>query len=98
LIGINTFVDPRTTTEDWEPPPIELRRSSSDEKNDQIQRLHKFHAEHAREVSAALDRLQDVATSGGNIFEELMSTVRVASLGQITTALYAVGGEYRRSL
>ncbi|MGB0640804.1 MAG: methylmalonyl-CoA mutase family protein, partial [Myxococcota bacterium] len=98
LIGINTFVDPQTTTEGWEPPPIELRRASPDEKNDQITRLRNFQAQHTDDVDEALARLQHTATTGGNIFEELMSTVRVASLGQITTALYAVGGEYRRSL
>ena len=46
----------------------------------------------------ALKRLQEVAMSGGNVFGELMSTVRVATLGQISHALYAVGGEYRRNL
>ena len=53
---------------------------------------------HADAAPAALAHLQQVATEGGNIFEALMDTVRVASLGQITHALYAVGGEYRRNL
>ena len=66
--------------------------------NDQIDRLRAFHAKHASEAPAALQRLQTVATNGGNVFGELMNTVRVASLGQITAALYEVGGEYRRSL
>ena len=84
--------------ENWEPPPVELRRSSPEEKNNQIERLRSFHTQHADDAPEALRKLQEVATSGGNIFGELMNTVRVASLGQITSALYAVGGEYRRSL
>jgi len=57
-----------------------------------------FQAAHAHEAPDALRRLQDVALQGGNLFGELMHTVRVATLGQITRALYAVGGEYRRNL
>jgi methylmalonyl-CoA mutase len=98
LIGINTFVDPSTTGEDWEPEPVELRRASPAEKDDQIARLTDFHSRHCGEVDEALKRLQAVATAGGNVFGELMSTVRVASLGQITRTLYEVGGEYRRNL
>ena len=98
LIGINTFIDPKTMDENWEPPPVELRRSSAEEKNNQIHRLRSFHAQHADTAPEALRKLQEVAIGGGNIFGELMNTVRVASLGQITSALYEVGGEYRRSL
>jgi methylmalonyl-CoA mutase len=98
IVGINTFVDPATEAEDWEPPEIEMRRASVEEKQDQISRLRDFHARHADAAPAALARLKQVATEGGNIFEALMDTVRVASLGQITHALYAVGGEYRRNL
>jgi methylmalonyl-CoA mutase len=98
IIGINTFVDPATTADDWEPPTVELRRSTPAEKDDQIARLRDFQARHADAAPEALARLQQVATDGGNIFAELMNAVRVASLGQITAALYAVGGEYRRNL
>ena len=84
--------------DDWEPPAVELRRASPAEKDDQIARLRGFQTSHASESEAALARLSEVATSGGNVFGELMSTVRVASLGQITEALYKVGGEYRRNL
>jgi isobutyryl-CoA mutase len=98
IVGINTFQDPNTLSEDWEPPRIELRRSTPEEKDGQIVALRIFQAAHADETSKALARLQEVATAGGNIFEELLSTVRVASLGQITHALFEVGGEYRRNL
>ncbi len=98
LIGINTFVDPATAGADWEPPPVELRRASPAEKTDQIHRLRAFQARHQDEVEPALRALREVARCGGNIFAELMRTTRVASLGQITHALYEVGGEYRRNL
>jgi methylmalonyl-CoA mutase len=98
LIGINTFIDPSTIGDDWEPPTVELRRASPAEKDDQIARLRAFQARHADETAPALARLTAVANAGENVFAELMNTVRVASLGQITHALYAVGGEYRRNL
>ena len=57
-----------------------------------------FKKRHEKESPAALERLQQVALGGGNIFAELMNTVRSCSLGQITQALYAVGGQYRRNM
>ncbi len=60
--------------------------------------MRAFQAKHAAESGPALKRLQQVAMEGGNVFGELMKTVRVATLGQITNALYEVGGEYRRNL
>ena len=98
IVGINTFIDPATVDEDWEPPEIELRRASPAEKHDQIDRLRDFQKRHEAEAPQALAQLKRVATEGGNIFGALMDAVRVASLGQITQALYAVGGEYRRNL
>jgi methylmalonyl-CoA mutase len=98
IIGINTFQDPETLADDWEPPVVELRRSTPAEKDDQIQSVREFQEKHASESEAALNRLQEVARSGGNLFEELMTTVRVATLGQITGALYRVGGRYRRNV
>jgi methylmalonyl-CoA mutase len=98
LVGINTFQDPATLGEAWEPPPVELRRSSNEEKQAQIDAVHAFQAKHAADTPAALARLKEVALGGGNLFAELMQTVRVASLGQISNALYHVGGEYRRNV
>ncbi len=98
IIGVNTFLDPTTTGDDWVPETPELRRASPAEKNAQIDSVKAFQGEHASESDAALQRLQEVAMAGGNIFGELMNTVRVASLGQITEALYEVGGEYRRNM
>jgi methylmalonyl-CoA mutase len=80
------------------PDNPELRRADPAEKDGQITSVRRFQKIHSDEVPEALRRLQQVAMEGGNIFAELMSTVRVASLGQITAALYEVGGEYRRNL
>ncbi|MEQ1501636.1 MAG: fused isobutyryl-CoA mutase/GTPase IcmF [Myxococcota bacterium] len=98
IIGVNTWLDPTTTAADWEAPAVELRRATPAEKDAQIDSTRAFQQRHRDETEAALDRLRAVAMSGGNVFAELMSTVRVATLGQITRALYAVGGEYRRNL
>jgi methylmalonyl-CoA mutase len=73
-------------------------RASNAEKDDQITRLRDFQRRHADAAPAALARLQEIALAGGNVFAELMETIRVASLGQITRALDDVGGRYRRSL
>jgi isobutyryl-CoA mutase len=97
IVGVNTFLNPKggMASED---DSMELIRATPEEKNGQIESLRAFQGRHADETEAALKRLEQVALSGGNIFAELMQTVRVASLGQITTALYQVGGQYRRSM
>ncbi|MGA8239993.1 MAG: hypothetical protein WB818_05430, partial [Desulfobacterales bacterium] len=64
----------------------------------QLKRLEDFKRAHAEEAPRALKRLQQTALGNGNIFAELMDTVRVCSLGQITQALYEVGGRYRRNM
>ncbi|QCJ44900.1 methylmalonyl-CoA mutase [Bacillus sp. S3] len=97
IIGVNTYLNPN-------PPSVEdvnnmeIARATKEEKELQIQHLHAFWEAHAGESAAALKRLKEAATSGGNIFAELMETVKVASLGQITRALYEVGGQYRRNM
>jgi methylmalonyl-CoA mutase len=95
IIGVNTFLNPNSSEEDYE---IELARATEDEKVQQITNLRAFQDRHKDAVGPALQRLKEVARSGGNIFEELMETVKVASLGQITSALYEVGGQYRRNM
>jgi methylmalonyl-CoA mutase len=96
LIGVNTFL-PKEGQED-EVHELELIRSSKDEKNSQIRNLRAFQATHAEESDRALDSLKAVARERGNIFAELMETVKSSSLGQISSALYDVGGEYRRNM
>jgi methylmalonyl-CoA mutase len=73
-------------------------RSTPEERERQVANLRAFHARHAEAALPALRRLQDVARRGENVFAELMEAVKVASLGQITQALFAVGGRYRRSM
>ncbi|SIS41099.1 fused isobutyryl-CoA mutase/GTPase IcmF [Salimicrobium flavidum] len=97
IVGVNTFLHPNPQSEE-DIDSMELARASTEEKEHQITELRNFQKTHEQEAGEALDRLKETATSGGNIFEELMETVRVASLGQITHALYQVGGQYRRNM
>ena len=97
IIGVNTFRNPNADFDALN-ATLELRRSTEEERNEQIRRLADFHQRHSQESPAALKRLQDTALSGGNIFAELLETVKSCSLGQITDALYAVGGKYRRNM
>ncbi|GAW66928.1 methylmalonyl-CoA mutase [Geoanaerobacter pelophilus] len=97
IIGVNTFLNPRAGEEGYQVPG-ELARATAEEKEQQIRNLRAFQERNKEKAPLALKRLQEVAVSGGNIFDELMDTVKVASLGQITRALYQVGGEYRRNM
>ncbi|MCK9911530.1 methylmalonyl-CoA mutase family protein, partial [Microbacteriaceae bacterium K1510] len=91
----NTFLNPNASEEDYE---IELARASAEEKEHQINNLRQFQNQHRDTAPEALRRLQQTAVADGNIFAELMETVKVASLGQISAALYEVGGQYRRNM
>ena len=95
IIGVNTFRNPH---EDPNPKQIELARSTTDEKESQLTRLADFHARHAAEAPAMLKRLQQAVIDNQNVFNVLMDAVRCCSLGQITSALFEVGGQYRRSM
>ena len=100
IIGVNTFRTPEADDEEFDQSTscLPLSRATEKEKQSQLKRLADFKKRNAKEAPAALERLQKVAVSGGNIFEELMETVRVCSLGQITEALYTIGGQYRRNM
>ncbi|RZT05810.1 methylmalonyl-CoA mutase [Duganella sp. CF402] len=95
IIGVNTFRNPKGVEA---PAQIELARSTDDEKQSQLKRLEDFHQRHAAEAPQALAALQQAAIDNANVFEKLMDAVRVCSLGQITTALFEVGGQYRRNM
>ncbi|AQQ54300.1 fused isobutyryl-CoA mutase/GTPase IcmF [Planococcus lenghuensis] len=97
IIGVNTYINPNPTSED-EINSMQIARAGKDEKETQINNLRGFQERHEDKTGEALNRLKEVAKTGGNIFEELMDTVKYASLGQITTALYEVGGQYRRNM
>ena len=95
IIGVNTFLNPH---EDPNPKQIELARSTEHEKESQLARLADFQARHAAESPAMLARLQQAVIANDNVFDVLMDAVRCCSLGQITNALFEVGGQYRRSM
>jgi methylmalonyl-CoA mutase len=96
IVGVNTFVDPATTIEGYVPPKIELARATPEEKKAQLDNVRSYQKSH--DVTRALEDLRKAAISGGNIFAALMDAARVCSLGQMTTALYEVGGKYRRNI
>ena len=98
IVGVNTFVDPKTLEKGYIPPKIELARASYDEKNDQLTRVRTYQKKHASETEMELSNLKKTALAGGNIFAALMSAARVCSLYQMSQALYDVGGQYRRNL
>jgi isobutyryl-CoA mutase len=95
IIGVNTFRNPHGEAV---ADKLELARSTEAEKQSQLKRLDEFHAKHASESPAMLKRLQKAVIDNANVFEVLMDAVRVCSLGQITNALFEVGGQYRRNM
>ena len=97
IIGVNTFRDPDADMEQMA-ECIELSRATQAEKESQLHRLTAFKKQNEIQAPQALERLQKAALSGDNIFAELMETVKVCTLGQITQALYDVGGQYRRNM
>ncbi|MDQ0974429.1 methylmalonyl-CoA mutase [Neobacillus niacini] len=97
IIGVNTYLNPNPPSEE-DIDSMELARASYEEKELQITNLRAFQQAHEQETSKALERLKAAAVTNENIFAALMETVKVASLGQITKALYEVGGQYRRNM
>ncbi|MDQ1000162.1 methylmalonyl-CoA mutase [Neobacillus niacini] len=97
IIGVNTYLNPNPPSEE-DIDSMELARASYEEKELQITNLRAFQQAHSAETAKALERLKAAAVNNQNIFAELMETVQVASLGQITKALYEVGGQYRRNM
>ena len=95
IVGVNTFRNPHG---DAVQDKLELARSTDEEKQSQLQRLQDFHTRHADAAALQLQRLQEAVIANQNVFEVLMDAVRVCSLGQITNALFEVGGQYRRSM
>ncbi len=95
IIGVNTFRNPAG---DDIPEQLELARSTEGEKESQLERLADFRRRHAQQSTEVLGRLQQAALSGENVFAVLMDVVRCCSLGQISDALFEVGGRYRRNV
>ncbi|OUS78461.1 methylmalonyl-CoA mutase [Paenibacillus sp. MY03] len=96
IVGVNTFLNTNPAAALASDP--ELARSTTEEKETQLANLRTFREKHEAAAKEALERLKQAALGGGNVFEELMETVQVATLGQITTALFEVGGQYRRNM
>lgn len=94
IIGVNTFLNPKGMAQQ----EIELARSTDEEKQSQIQRLRDFHARNADRAPAMLEKLKQTVIEDGNVFAVLVDAVKCCSLGQISSALYEVGGQYRRSM
>jgi isobutyryl-CoA mutase len=95
IIGVNTFRNPKG---DQTPETLELARSTDEEKQSQLKRLAEFQKANASSSAAMLARLKQTVIDNGNVFAVLMDAVRVCSLGQITDALFEVGGQYRRNM
>src|SRR5258706_13267176 len=95
IVGVNTFRSPHA-----EPAPqkLELIRSTDEEKKSQLKRLRDFHEKHSSASQQMLDKLKKAVMRNENVFAVLMDAVRVCSLGQITHALFEVGGQYRRNM
>ncbi len=96
LIGVNTFLADADSNETAK--GVALIRSTDEEKDFQVAAVQSFQKRNAVQTPDALLKLQEAATSGGNVFAELVNAVKVCSLGQISRALYEVGGQYRRSM
>ncbi|HEX9707218.1 MAG TPA: methylmalonyl-CoA mutase family protein [Steroidobacteraceae bacterium] len=96
IVGVNTFLPEHGGSDDNR--NAELIRSTEEEKQAQVAAVRAYNDVHAAAQDAALQRLRGAAASGGNVFAELMETVKTASLGRISRALYGVGGQYRRNM
>ena len=97
IVGVNTFLNPRADEEGYDIPG-DLARARPEEKERQISKLRAFQDKNREKAPQALERLKEAVVAGENIFGEMMETVKVASLGQITQALFEVGGRYRRNM
>ncbi len=95
IVGVNTFLNKKGSPTIL---PGEVIRSTNEEKQQQIENLHEFKKRNTEKCDEMLARLKNAAINNGNLFAELMETVKHCSLGQITHALYEVGGQYRRSM
>jgi methylmalonyl-CoA mutase len=98
IIGVNTYLNPKVISGDYQRPEVELARASYAEKDDQLERLNRFKQNAHATKDKALQNLAQAVIENRNIFAEMMHTVRHASLGEISDLLYRVGGKYRRSM
>ena len=95
IIGVNTFLSSKGSPTIL---PKEVIRATEEEKNYQISMLAKLQITNADKAKDGIEKVQEAAVNNRNMFEELMETCKYASLGQITNALFEVGGQYRRNM
>jgi methylmalonyl-CoA mutase len=95
IIGVNTFLSSKGSPTVI---PAEVIRATEEEKQFQIKTLENLHKANAKEVQQQLDAIQDAAIKNENLFDHLMEATKVCTLGQITSALFEVGGQYRRNM
>ncbi len=95
IVGVNTFLNSQGSPT---VVPSEVIRSSEQEKEEQISALQTFQKRNKEKAQEAIEHLKQIALNNGNVFEQLMETCKVCSLGQISAALYEVGGQYRRNM
>jgi len=95
LVGVNTFLNKKGSPTIM---PVEVIRSTKEEKDQQIENLDAFKKRNEVKSEKEINKLKEVAINNGNLFAQLMETVKYCSLGQITHALYQVGGQYRRNM
>jgi methylmalonyl-CoA mutase len=95
IIGVNTFIN---SSDDNPYEKMQIIRTSDEEKLQRLSEVQAFKERNADKVDSALKNLMEVAISGGNIFAELLNTVQYATMGQITSVLYKIGGKYRRGM
>jgi methylmalonyl-CoA mutase len=98
IIGVNTYIDPKTLLKDYVPPKIEMARATYEEKSQQLNNCELQQRQNAKQTAEELQNLKLAALQGKNIFEALLSASRVCTLAQMSGALYEVGGQYRRNL
>ena len=96
IIGVNTYLN--ENADELIEKEMELRRATPEEKKSQIDNCHMTQSDNDEEIKKSLEALKRVAREGGNIFEQMIETARYATLGQISNALYEVGGKYRRNV
>jgi methylmalonyl-CoA mutase len=95
IVGVNTFLDPHAQQGVVE---TALIRSEEQEKEDQVAQVEALGERHRARAAASLDTLRQAALAGGNVFAALMEAAKVCTLGQMSAALYEIGGQYRRSM
>ena len=98
IIGVNTFINPKTLDAGYVPPKIEMARASYEEKNQQLTQVKAYQKSHHSKSDLEIQKLKDSVLKGENIFETLMQAARHCSLYEMSQALYEVGGQYRRNL